>query len=190
MYAGNVGGQAVTMNGVEYKADRFARGGTPNSTTDPISTQGNAEGSLYQTERYGDLTYEIPVTNATYNVKLHFAELYQTMAGARSFSVSVEGEPVLQNFDLFAEVGHDTAYDLVVTDVMVADETLTIETTTQMDNATLGGFAIYSDAGGEYVEPPEPVPGEPIPSAGCGKTRTLQNGAHTGGLSRSQRRQS
>ena len=174
VYAVNVGGPLVTLDGVEYKADRFASGGTVNRTTDPIAGTSNA--SLYQSERYGSVTYEIPVTNATYSVKLHFVEMYQNMAGARSFSVSVEGEPVLQNFDLFAEAGHDTAFELDVPSVMVADSSLTIATTTVLDNATISGFAIYSNDGGMFVEPPEPEPGAAIPSAGCGTSRTLANG--------------
>ncbi len=154
VYAVNAGGSAVTMGGVEYNADRFGSGGTRGSTTDPIA--GAAQASVYQSERYGTTTYNVPVTNANYSVKLHFVEMYQTAAGARLFSVTVEGQPVLQNFDLFAEAGHDVAYDVVVPQVMVADESLTIEVTTEMDNATISGFAIFSDDGGEFVVPEVP----------------------------------
>lgn len=142
------------MGSVEYNADRFAAGGSASSTTDPIT--GAAAAALYQTERFGDVTYEIPVTNATYEVKLHFVEMFHTTEGARQFSVTVEGQPVLQNFDLYAEVGHDLAYDLTVPGVMVADGSLTIELDSQIDNATLSGFAIFSADGGEFIVPEEP----------------------------------
>lgn len=142
------------MGSVEYNADRFAAGGSASSTTDPIT--GAAAAALYQTERFGDVTYEIPVTNATYEVKLHFVEMFHTTEGARQFSVTVEGQPVLQNFDLYAEVGHDVAYDLTVPGVMVADGSLTIELDSQIDNATLSGFAIFSADGGEFIVPEEP----------------------------------
>ncbi len=170
VYALNAGGQAVTLDGIEYNPDRFASGGTRNSTSDPIS--GTSEPALYQSERYGTTTYNIPVTNASYSLKLHFVEMYQTMAGARQFSVTVEGQPVVQNFDLFAEVGHDVAYDLVIPDVLVADESLTIEATSQIDNATLSGLAIYSNDGGEFTG----VIVEAGTSAGCGTTPTLNSG--------------
>ncbi len=173
VYAINAGGQAVTMGDVEYKADRFASGGTIGSTSDPIS--GAAQASLYQTERYGTTTYEIPVTNANYSLKLHFAELFQTASGARQFSVTVEGQPVLENFDLFAEVGHDAAYDVIVPPVSVADGSLTIVTTTQIDNATIAGFAIYSNDGGEF-DGADTGGGDGLPSAGCGKAPTLSSG--------------
>ena len=174
MYAVNAGGTAVTVDGVQYQADRFASGGSPNTTTDPIANTTADE--LYQSERYGSYKYEIPVTNSTYSVQLRFVELYQTVAGNRLFSVSVEGQPVFTDLDLFDEVGHDTAYDVVVPGVMVADESLTIELSASIDNATLSAFAIYSNTGGKFVEPPEPEPGAVDPSAGCGTARALQNG--------------
>ncbi len=147
------------MAGVEYNTDRFVSGGTTNSTTDPIS--GTPDAALYQSERYGTSTYNVPVTNASYSVKLHFVEMYQTMSGARQFSVTVEGQPVLENVDLYAQVGHDVAFDVVVPEVLVADETLTIEVVSQIENATISGFAIYSNDGGEFIVPE--VPDSPLP---------------------------
>lgn len=176
----------MTVNGIEYKADRFANSGTPNTTTDPIAN--TTADVLYQSERYGKYKYEIPVTNSTYSLQLRFVELYQTTAGNRLFSVTVEGQPVLTDFDLFAEVGHDTAYDVAVSNVMVADQSLTIELSASIDNATLSAFEIYSSTGGKFVEPPEPEPGAVTRSAGCGTSRTLQNGRinlNVGGTNRS-----
>ncbi len=138
---------------MEYKADRFAIGGSTNSTTDTIT--GVVDGRVYQTERYGTFKYDVPVTNASYSVKLHFVEMYQTTAGARLFSASVEGQPALQNVDLFAAYGHDVAYEVIIENVMVADESLTIDLTGQIDNAQISGFAIYSNDNGEFVEPPD-----------------------------------
>lgn len=177
VYAVNSGGPAITLNGVDYQADRFMSGGTANSTTSPIS--GVSEGTLYQTERYGTYRYEVPVTDSAYTVELHFVEMFHEAAGERLFNVSVENEPVIQSMDLYADTGSNTAYDVVVPDVLVADGSLTIDLTTEIDNATLSGFAIYSNAGGEFIEPPEPEPGATVPSAGCGTTRTIQNGRHT-----------
>lgn len=156
MYAVNAGGSATTYNGVQYRADDFADGGTPNTTTDPIA--GTNEDTLFQSERYGSYKYEIPVTNATYSLKLHFVELYQTAAGNRSFNVAVEGVSAVTAVDLFSQVGHDTAYTVDVDNVAVSDGKLTITLETLVDNATIAGFAIYSANGGEFVEPPPPPP--------------------------------
>ncbi len=177
MYALNAGGAEATVGGITYNADRFASGGTANSTTDAID--GTTADSLYQSERYGNFKYEIPVTNSTYSVQMRFVEMYQEMEGNRLFSVSVEGQPVFTDKDLYADAGHDVAYDVIVPGVMVADESLTIELSASIDNATISAFEIYSNAGGEFVEPPEPEPGAVVPSAGCGSARALQNGRHT-----------
>lgn len=177
VYALNAGGAAVTVGGIEYSADRFASSGTPNTTTDTIS--GTTAGTLYQSERYGQFKYEIPVTNSTYSLQLRFVEMYQEVEGNRLFSVSVEGQPIFTDFDLYAEVGHDTAYDVTVPNVMVVDESLTIELSASIDNATISAVEVYSDAGGEFVEPPVPEPGAMTPSAGCGSSRALQNGRHS-----------
>lgn len=47
----------------------------------------------------------MPVTNGTYTVTLDFAEVYWTAAGKRVFNVTIEGQPVLQNFDIYAAAG-------------------------------------------------------------------------------------
>lgn len=143
------------MGGVEYEADAFASGGAASTTADPIT--GAPSPSVYQSERFGTLTYNVPVTNARYSVKLNFVEMFHTTAGARQFSVAVEGQPVVQNLDLFAKAGHDVAYELAVPEVLVADENLTITLTSQIDNATISGFAIYSNDGGAFKQPVEPI---------------------------------
>jgi hypothetical protein len=148
----------AAYNGIEYQADQFSTGGTANSTADPIT--GDIEGTLFKTERYGSYKYEVPVTEGTYSVNLHFVDMYQTRAGARSFNLLVEDQTVLTAFDLFAEVGHDTAYSLAVNNISVTDGHLTISLESLIDNGTLSGFAIYS-SNGEFVPPPPPEPGTP-----------------------------
>jgi enterochelin esterase-like enzyme len=158
VYAINAGGAKTTLGGIEYQADRFSTGtGGTTTTQNPISD--TTEDTLYQSQRYGTNKYEIPVTNSTYSVKLHFAEIYHKTAGARLFSVSVEGQPIIQNIDLYKDVGQEKAYDVIVPMIMVADKSLTIELTSQIDNATISGFSIYSNDGGTFVEPPDLGPG-------------------------------
>lgn len=133
----------TTLDGVQYQADKYAHGGTTNSTQD--SVQG---GALYQTERYGAFTYEIPVTaNGNYTVKLHFAEIYQNSASSRSFSVAIEGDTLISALDLYSEVGHDVGYTETFTDIAVTDRSLTIQLINGVENPTIAGFAIYSSDG-------------------------------------------
>lgn len=158
VYAVNAGGSELTIDGEVYSADRFYSGGSRSNTEDPIAN--TSDDALYQDERYGTYQYRVPVTNAYYSVKLHFAEIYNDAAGERAFDVVVEGEPAVTNIDLLAVAGHDTAHTVTVSNIAVADGTLTIDLTSIIDNATLSGFAIYSNDGGQFVEPPE--------SEGCG----------------------
>jgi hypothetical protein len=59
---------------------------------------------LYQSERFGAMTYAIAVPNANYQVILHFAELYWTAAAKRIFNVDVEGTK-RNNIDIFVLAG-------------------------------------------------------------------------------------
>lgn len=141
----NSGGPMATFAGIEYQRDQYTRGGTTNSTEDPIAD--TVDDALFQTERYGVYTYEIPVSDASYDIELHFNELYQTTAGARIFSVTVEGQTLFSDLDLFSVAGHDTAYSRTLKNIHVDDGNLTIALSASMDNATLSGFAIYSETG-------------------------------------------
>ena len=155
VYAVNAGNSsAATLDGVIYQPDRFASGGTTQTVSDAIA--GVTEDALFQSERYGTYRYEIPVTSATYSIVMHFAELYHNAAGARSFNVSVEGQAVLSNFDLFSVAGHDSAYEHRVNNFAVTDGKLTIDLTSLVDNATISGFAIYSSDGGTFTGSTEP----------------------------------
>jgi hypothetical protein len=67
--------------------------------------------SVYQHGRAGAFTYTIPglTAGAQYTVLLHFAETYWTATGKRVFNVAVNGTTVLSNFDIYAQVGKNTA---------------------------------------------------------------------------------
>ena len=136
--------QSVTWEGVEYSPDRFSTGGTASSTTADIGGVDEQGQTLFQTERYGTYTYDIPVTDATYDIELHFVEMFQNAAGARSFTVTVEDEAAVTELDLFASVGLNNTYSAVVNNIRVNDGYLTISLETLIDNATLSAFAVYS----------------------------------------------
>lgn len=138
----NVGGGAepFSFEGIWYSADQFYQGGTTHATQDTIA---GANGSaIYSTERYGDFSYTIPLANGNYTVQLGMVEIYQTNPGARAFNVQIEGEPVLNNLDIFASVGHDTLLlsDLIA--VSINDGTLDIEVESVVDNGTLSSILV------------------------------------------------
>ena len=164
----------ATYDGVLYQVDAFATGGTMHTTTDSIS--GTNEDALFQSERYGSLSYNVPVTNATYSLVLHFVEMYHDNPGLRAFDVAVEGQNKITALDLYGEVGHDTAYSVVINNINVTDEKLTLALNSNIGDATISGFAIYSANGGQFLEPV----GGGFNSAPASGVRTIT----VGGLSR------
>jgi hypothetical protein len=63
--------------------------------------------SVFQTERFGDLTYTIPdrLPGSAQTVTLFFEESLWTGAGERTFDVAINGTTVLSAFDIYAEAG-------------------------------------------------------------------------------------
>ncbi|WP_327053500.1 malectin domain-containing carbohydrate-binding protein [Halomicrococcus gelatinilyticus] len=105
-------------------------GSRTNRTSDQIATtsavpDGTPE-AVFQRQRYdpdvkGDPTddvemqYRFPVENGRYVVRLYFAETYfgetgwrdYKKSGPRKFAVEVEDETVLDDYDVYRELGHD-----------------------------------------------------------------------------------
>ena len=131
-----------------FSADQFFSGGTARTVTHSISTSGltnAAPQGVYQSERYGNVTYTLPslVASASYTVRLHFAELFWTAAGKRTFNVAINGTTVLSNFDIFATTGAEfkaTLRDFTTTATSAGQIVITL--TTVKDNATIEGIEI------------------------------------------------
>jgi large repetitive protein len=110
----NAGGPQVTNSIGSFAADNYfsPTPGFTFSTTSAIA--GTTDDAMYQTERSsttnnGTFSYAFPVTNGTYTVVLHFAEIFQTAINKRVFDVSIENTKVLDNYDIFKKVGNFTA---------------------------------------------------------------------------------
>ena len=140
VFAVNAGGpQYVGADEAVYQADSKFIGGASYTTTATIG--GTIDGRLYQSERYGNFSYAIPVANAAYDVTLKFAEIYFTSVGQRVFNVSIEGKTVLSNLDIVAKVGPRTAYDVTLP-VTVSDGVLNINFSSVVDNAKISGIKV------------------------------------------------
>jgi hypothetical protein len=133
------GGQYTDSTGNEYQADTDYSGGSTYSTNSGIG--GTPDETLYQTQRYGNFSYNIPLDNGSYNVTLKFAELYWNSSGQRVFDVSMQGQQVISNLDVFALVGKDSAHD-VTTAVSVTNGMLTITFNSVVDNAIVNAIEI------------------------------------------------
>ena len=114
LFAVNSGGASYISSsyGIIYEADRGYSGGTVGSTSAAIS--GTLDGTLYQSARYGDFTYKKKVSKGNHIVTLKFAELAMTSVGQRVFSVRINGTTVISNLDIYAKVGKNAAYDVVI----------------------------------------------------------------------------
>ena len=99
---------------------------------------------IFKTNRYGgtDMHYRLEVPNGSYAVKLLMAETWWTEPGKRSFDVSVEGNVVLRNVDLFAWRGFATACERTVL-VQVSDQSIDIDfPAVYADNALISAIEV------------------------------------------------
>jgi len=108
-YTINSGGSATGS----FAADSYWTGSANTySVTDAIDTTGvtnPAPQSVYQTERWGNSTYTFDalVPAASYNVRLHWAEISPSVTGVgdRRFHLTINDTQVLTNFDIYAAAG-------------------------------------------------------------------------------------
>jgi hypothetical protein len=144
VYRLNSGGAASSP----FTADQYYTGGAAASTTSAITTTGltnPAPQAVYQTERYGTFSYTLPglVAAAQYTVRLHFAEIYFTASGQRTFNVVINGTTVLTNYDIFAATG--ARYKAVIREFTAtadAQGRIVINFNTVVNNAKSSGIEI------------------------------------------------
>jgi hypothetical protein len=140
VFANNAGGpQYTSQSGNVYEADTDYSGGSTASTATVIT--GTSDPTLYQSVRYGNFSYNIPLANGNYTVTLKFAEIYWTAAGKRVFNVSMQGTQVISNLDIYAQAGQNTAYDVTIP-VSVTNGTLNIVFTSVVDNANVSAIEV------------------------------------------------
>lgn len=131
-------------------ADKYYTGGSIYSSTAPIAD--TILDGLYQSERWGNMEYKIPVKAGKHTIKLHFAEIYHTAAGKRKFDVNIEGKKVLAGYDIFAKAGANKAV-IETFDVDVsADGIMNIQFVSLVNNAKVSAIQIEAHT----VQPPEP----------------------------------
>ncbi|MEM6624712.1 MAG: malectin [Pseudomonadota bacterium] len=141
----NAGGGAYTAtDGTVYQADTY---GIARPWYNPVPIAGTEDDTLYQTETVdlNGFTYDIALADGTYQVELHFAEIWHGgyHDGVRVFDVAVEDQLLFDDLDIFSEVGANTAFVVQAT-VEVQDGALTIETSSGAQNPKISAFSIWS----------------------------------------------
>jgi hypothetical protein len=142
--------------GQVWAADSHFSGGQEFSASSPISNTSTP--ALYQSEHYGNFSYSFDVPNGTYKVTLKFAEIYWSSAGSRVFNVSINGEQVLSNFDIFADAGAANTADDKSFVTEVDNGNITIQFQSVVDQAKISSIEIVSASSGPA---PSPSPVKP-----------------------------
>lgn len=185
----NAGGPASGS----FWADKYFTGGATygNDATNDISQikSNPPPAAIFNTERYGAMTYTIPDRSGPQTVTLYFSENYVTGPGQRLFDVRINGTTVLSKFDIYASAGGaNRAIAKSFTTTANAGGQVVIEFIAGVQSPKISGIAV-TGAGTTATPPPAtPTPTLAPPpstnpdakaSAGCGKARALQNGAVT-----------
>lgn len=137
----NSGGFKYTVDTITFMSDRYFTGTFAFQNFSVPDIAGTTYDTLYRSERgptnnLETFEYAIPVVNGFYSIYLHFAEIYwgviggdtssiTSHVGKRVFSVFLEEQEALADFDIYAEVGPATAV-VKSFDVNVNDDTLNI----------------------------------------------------------------
>lgn len=146
----NVGGKEQNGYAADQEWSEKTEYGYLDGSNGATSSQINntEEDAIFQTERYGLVTYKIRVPNGTYKVTVMTSENYFNSAGSRKFDVFAEGILSADNIDIYKEVGKNTAYFINIPSVAVNDGILDLHFPAEVDNAVLNGLIIESIATG------------------------------------------
>lgn len=103
----NGGGGAAAPFVADEDFNSGEAGATVTNTINVGGVTNPAPQAVYQSSHIAPSTYVLTglQANATYALRLHFAETYFTAANQRLFNVAVNGKPYLTNFDIFATAG-------------------------------------------------------------------------------------
>jgi hypothetical protein len=168
LYRVNAGGQSVpATSGSDWIADasgsQYSSGGSDYSgglSASEITNPTDAPTEVFASERYGDHSWSFDVTSGeSYEVRLYFAEIFHAPGapgegddvggdgevGDRVFDVSIEGQQVLDDYDIVADVGAGTG-TVKTFEATPTDGTLDVSFTTEVDNAKISAIEVVEAA--------------------------------------------
>ncbi len=135
-------GAVKDATGVAWLEDTGFTGGDVIDRPDlPIANTTQPE--IYRSERYAMEAFTQKLPNGKYQVKLHFCETFEGIAGPgeRVFSFEVEGKP-FKDFDVWAKAGGGARAYIETVPVEVTDGELNIKFTTQIENPQINAIEI------------------------------------------------
>lgn len=159
------GGALVDGAGLAWSADSGYTGGGTYTTP---STIAGALGAVYRSERHNPGGYRMPVSNGSYTVRLHAAEIWYGAAGKRVFDVTAEGRTVASGVDVFARAGKNSPYSMDVS-VTVVDGELNLGFINRVDIAKVSGIEVIAGAA-------SPAPAMSAPALPAAATKRINAG--------------
>ena len=117
LLAGYSGPPRTDSAGAVWYPDRyFSRGGSWRRTPDFIARA--SDSFLFDHSRTGDFSYDIPLKPGSYELHLYFSTPVRPSEAPPTFSVWLNGDPVLQAFDINTDaLGENVADERVFRDV-------------------------------------------------------------------------
>jgi len=161
----NCGGAEVTIGTETFLEDIYINGSNATYVAHEsiIDIENTELDEIYYTERItgldnnsGPISYDIPVSNGTYTVKLHFAEIYWGVTktdglgdgggeGSRVFDVDIEEMSILNNLDVF-KIAEGAAKAITkMYDIEVTDGELNIVFTSSVDKPKISAIEVFGD---------------------------------------------
>lgn len=175
IYRTNYGGGQISGTPVWQKdpiaASRFTTTNTIDMTDESIPS-GTPE-NIFKSYRFGpnqNLNLSFPVEPGRYEVRLYFAEISggNDEVGARIFDISIEGEKVLSNFDVFKTAGKKNKA-IKRAFFVTSDSNLNIDFTKIKDNSMVSGIEILKAGPGNIQINPT------VTKSGEGESPTINN---------------
>ena len=156
----NAGGSGFTeASGLRFTTDIYYEGGSTFSAPGPITFTNRAD--LYNTQRYGNFTYRVPVKNGLWAVSFDFAELVFTGPGKRVFDVYINGVIVSAGYDVWARANAGRTMLNQGLSVTVTTGVLEMKFVSKVDNAIVNGIELVPVALTSAVTP-APVVTPPV----------------------------
>jgi acetylxylan esterase len=160
----NPGGSATGS----FTADQYYSGGTTytNSATIDLSqiTTNPPPTAIFNSERYGAMTYTIPNRSGTQTVTLYFAETYLSSSGQRLFNVTINGTTALSNFDIYASAGAaNRAIARTFTTTANSSGQVVIQFISGTQNPKINGITVTEGGTQPTSIPPTSIPPTGVP---------------------------
>lgn len=114
----------------------------------PIS---GSEGVIFQSQRFTngpDLTYKIPMPVGTYSVTLYHSETFFNEPEKRVFDVSINGNTVNENLDVFTYTGMNAPFKMTYSNIASVNGEITIALLDKTNNPMLSAIRIEGPGAG------------------------------------------